>query len=67
MNHSIAKSQALLREHHDRVQEGPVILYPPKTEDAPLYWVHTGVCPSCSRRSITVGRCITCGWEPIEA
>lgn len=67
MTHSVTLANKLLKQHHDRVQDGPVVLYPPKTEDAAHFWVHTGVCPSCSRRSISAGRCVSCGWESIQA
>ena len=26
-------------------------------------WIVTGVCPECGKRSITGGRCVSCGWE----
>jgi len=63
--HSTKLANRLLREHFDRRQEGPIVRYHPKTPEAhhPSIRVHTGVCPECLTRSITVGRCIQCGWE----
>lgn len=61
--HSVALGLRLLAEHHERRQEGPVVVYPPKTADAADFWMHTGVCPGCSHRAVTVGRCLECGWR----
>jgi len=63
VKHSAALASKLLREHHDRVPDGPVVRYPPKTANAAEYWIHTGVCPGCSLRSISLGRCAECGWR----
>jgi hypothetical protein len=63
MKHSVELANRLLAKHHTAVQDGPVWRYPPKTPDAAKYWVHTGVCPSCYLRSLSVGRCAECGWR----
>lgn len=26
-------------------------------------WIVSGICPECGRWTVTVGRCIKCGWE----
>lgn len=26
-------------------------------------WVVSGICPECGQRTVTVGRCIMCGWK----
>ncbi len=31
--------------------------------EAAASWKEHGVCPECSQRAISVGRCIQCGWE----
>lgn len=58
-----------LERLHDRVPapDGAVVYYPPKPgrEREALYaWKRTGVCPACTRRAITGGRCIICGHKP---
>lgn len=63
MKHSILLSRLLLAKHHTTVVgDDKVYRFPPKTPDAANFWKHTGVCPACSRRSITGGRC-DCGWR----
>jgi hypothetical protein len=66
VNYSTKKGHKALMRYHDRVQDGPVVRYPPKPgleeEAAEHRWL-TGVCPDCHGRAITVGRCVQCGWE----
>lgn len=71
MIHSTDLMHELLKKHHDTKTVDSVVTYPPKTEEASLYWKYTGVCPACSHRAITGGRCLNCAWmqrkeTPIE-
>lgn len=67
MKHSATLENELLTEHHVRTPtEDGRVQYPPKTPDATLYWMHTGVCPGCQFRTISCGRCAECGWESLK-
>jgi len=63
-DHSTDLADRLLSEHFDACRDGAVVRYRPRTPDAHLHWVHTGVCPRCLARSIACARCVACGWEP---
>lgn len=62
MKHTVEAGLALLAEHHDRVPVDGKVQYPPRTAEAAQFWKHTGVCPQCSYRTISAGRCAECGW-----
>lgn len=64
ISHSLKLAHDLLQTHFERYQDGPVVRYRPKTERAHEHWNHTGVCPSCLARSISLGSCVQCGWTP---
>lgn len=68
MKHSTKLMNELLREHFERRPDpdGAVVRYYPITPNAHDHWKHTGVCPGCLRRSISVGRCAECGWKKEE-
>jgi hypothetical protein len=55
---------AVRRRYFNRVtRDGTVYYLPKKAHEVPA-WRESGVCPSCNRWSITVGRCVMCGWRP---
>lgn len=46
------------------VKDGGLLLFLPKAGVDPKdLWQDTGVCPKCHRRTVTVARCVMCGWE----
>ena len=67
MKHTTQLANRLLKRLHRREPgDDGVVRYPPVTDDAAQHWRHTGVCPDCSRRSVSVGRCAECGWNGRE-
>lgn len=67
MRYSVKKAEKLRKElHHEVREKGKPVVYPPRQgmeSAAAAAWAMTGVCPECSHRSVTVGRCIMCGWN----